>query len=253
MTLMRTSVVLIRSTLIPSAASDWNMRLATLVWLFMPTPKTESLATLGQCRGGGQPSNSACSAGDAELLASSCLGNGEGDVGVPLPAHALHDHVDDDARLGDLVEHLGGQPGDVGQPEHRHPGLRLVEADVLDDELLHFFHAGDDFRGVALAAAAARLGVAAGGPSGSLSSWNSPCTVRRASRAYSRATSTEILISLVVIMMMLMPRSARARNIRSATPGCVAMPRPDDRNLRHLVVAGVALAPSSLHARLPPP
>ncbi len=50
--------------------------------------------------------------------------------------------------------------------------------------------------------------------------------MRRASRAYSRATSTEILISLVVIMMMLMPLLGQARNIRSATPVCVAMPRP---------------------------
>ena len=71
MTLMRTSVVLIRSTLIPSAASDWKRRLATLVWLFMPTPKTESLATLGQWSGGGQPSNSACSLATRRLLGKS--------------------------------------------------------------------------------------------------------------------------------------------------------------------------------------
>ena len=146
---MRTSVVLISATLMPSAASAWNMRAATLVWLFMPTPNTDSLATRGQCIGGGQPSKSACSAATAQRLGQLGLGHGERDVGAPLPPHALHDHVDDHPRLGDLVEHLGGQPGNVRQPQHGDAGLRLVEADVLDDQLLHPFHAGDDIGGVA--------------------------------------------------------------------------------------------------------
>ena len=48
------------------------------------------------------------------------------------------------------------------------------------------------------------------------------------------------MISLVVIIWMLMPSSASARNIRSATPVCVAMPRPTTETLATLVVAGDA-------------
>ena len=46
-TFTRTSLVFIMSTLMPAAASDSNMRIATLVWLRMPMPETDSLATCG--------------------------------------------------------------------------------------------------------------------------------------------------------------------------------------------------------------
>ena len=85
-------------------------------------------------------------------------------------------------------------------------------------------------------------------PSGSLPRSNSAWTVRKASWAYSRATSTEILISLVVIIWMLMPFSARARNIRSATPGCVAMPRPTIEIFATSSSQSWPSAPSSLTA-----
>src|SRR4030067_1569024 len=51
----RTSLVLIMSTLMPASASDWNIRVATLVWLRMPVPETDNLATLGELVGGGGP------------------------------------------------------------------------------------------------------------------------------------------------------------------------------------------------------
>ena len=47
-TFTRTSLVLIISTLMPAAASDSNMRIATLVWLRMPMPETESFATFAE-------------------------------------------------------------------------------------------------------------------------------------------------------------------------------------------------------------
>ena len=85
-------------------------------------------------------------------------------------------------------------------------------------------------------------------PSGSFPKPNSAWTVRSASWACSRATSTEILISLVVIIWMLMPFSARARNIRSATPGWVVVCAEFARSCGHFcgglhtVGAGVRVA-----------
>jgi hypothetical protein len=59
-----------------------------------------------------------------------------------------------------------------------------------------------------------------------------------------RATSTEILMSLVVIMPMLTPASASAANICAATPVCVCI-RCHDRQLRRSVPCAPP-APSSL-------
>ena len=60
---------------------------------------------------------------------------------------------------------------------------------------------------------------------------NALWTARRAAAAEARSTSTLILISLVVIIWMLMPASARASNIVVATPVCVRMPRPTTETL----------------------
>jgi hypothetical protein len=57
------------------------------------------------------------------------------------------------------------------------------------------------------------------------------CTVRKASAAEARSTSTLILISLVVIIWMLMPAWAKASNIVVATPVWVFMPRPTTETL----------------------
>ena len=51
-------------------------------------------------------------------------------------------------------------------------------------------------------------------------------TSRSASKPCSRVTRAETLIWLVVIAWMLIFASARDRNMRSATPVWVAMPRP---------------------------
>ena len=45
----------------------------------------------------------------------------------------------------------------------------------------------------------------------------------------------------MVIIWMLMPASASARNICWATPGLRGHAQADDRNLRHVVVVTVAL------------
>ena len=95
----------------------------------MPTPKTESLATFGQCVGGGQPSDLA-RFGRRGALFEVLLRHGHRNVRPVLAADALHDHIDDNARLGQLVEDLGGQSRRVGQADERDPRLRLVEVDV---------------------------------------------------------------------------------------------------------------------------
>ncbi len=59
--------------------------------------------------------------------------------------------------------------------------------------------------------------------------WSSPnalCSARTASSMYFSSITTEILISEVEIIWMLMPSSARVRNILLAMPAWVRMPTP---------------------------
>ena len=44
-TFTQTSLVLTMAMAIAASANDWKMRAATPVWLFMPTPWTDNLAT----------------------------------------------------------------------------------------------------------------------------------------------------------------------------------------------------------------
>src|SRR5262249_51595931 len=55
---------------------------------------------------------------------------------------------------------------------------------------------------------------------------NPSCSTRTASSAYLASTATEILISEVEIIKMLMPSAARSSNILCATPACERMPTP---------------------------
>src|SRR5262249_37065423 len=55
---------------------------------------------------------------------------------------------------------------------------------------------------------------------------NASCSERTASSAYLASTTTEILISEVEIIWMLMPSRARTSNMRAAIPACVRMPTP---------------------------
>ena len=48
---------------------------------------------------------------------------------------ALHDHVDEDAGRGDLLEHAGGDPRPVGHAQDRDLGLAPVVGDAGDDDL----------------------------------------------------------------------------------------------------------------------
>ena len=65
---------------------------------------------------------------------------------MPLPAHALHDHVDHDALLGNLVEHLGRQPRRVGDLLERYPGTSHLchQADWLVGELSGRYDISDE-------------------------------------------------------------------------------------------------------------
>ena len=52
------------------------------------------------------------------------------------------------------------------------------------------------------------------------------CSARTASSTYLASTTTEILISEVEIIWMLMPSAASTSNMRAATPAWLRMPRP---------------------------
>ena len=67
------------------------------------------------------------------------------------------------------------------------------------------------------------------------------CTTRAASARSSPRTTTEMRISLVEIISMLMPATLSASNSVAETPECVRMPGADDRELADLVVVHEAL------------
>ena len=126
---------------------------------------------------------------------------------------------------GDGLEDAGRDARLIGHVEQRDLGLLFVERDAVDREVFHSLEAGDDVDGVEPlvdgGVFAERHAIA-----GALSSSNSVWTARRAASALSRVTRTETLISLVVIASRLILSSASTRNMRSATPLWVAMPRP---------------------------
>src|SRR6266481_3626786 len=65
--------------------------------------------------------------------------------------------------------------------------------------------------------------------------WSSPnalCSARTASSMYFSSITTEILISEVEIIWMLMPSSARVRNIWLAMPACVLIATPTTETLQ---------------------
>ena len=64
-------------------------------------------------------------------------GDGARDVGVPLFAGVLDDHVDVDVRVGQGAEDLGRHAGPVGHAAHGDPGLVGGVGDGSDDRALH--------------------------------------------------------------------------------------------------------------------
>src|SRR5262249_28006787 len=64
-------------------------------------------------------------------------GHGEREDRIPGDADVLHDHVYEDAGLGDGPEDARGVAGPVRDVEQGDPGLRLIELDPGDDEVLH--------------------------------------------------------------------------------------------------------------------
>ena len=118
-TFTRTSLVLIISTLIPAAASDSNMRIATAAWLRMPMPETDSFATRGALvtPAAADPLSHRPNQGDRAGQIG--LRHGEAQVRLAVAAEALHDHVDEDAGLGHRVENGRGDARPVGHAADR--------------------------------------------------------------------------------------------------------------------------------------
>src|SRR5574343_1388949 len=77
--------------------------------------------------------------------------------------------------------------------------------------------------------------------------WSRPkvrCRTRTASSRYFSSRTTEILISEVEIIWLLIPSSASAVNICEATPGCERMPTPTADTLQILLSPVTSRAPS---------
>ena len=77
------------------------------------------------------------------------------------------------------------------------------------------------------------------------SSSNALCRLRTASSMYFSSMTTEVLISEVEIIWMLMPSSLKVRNILLATPTWLRMPMPTMLTLQILVSPATSCAPSS--------
>ena len=132
-TLILTSLVLIRLMLIPRSASAANIRVATPVWVRMPTPTTESLASAGSTETSGMPAFwTASTARSADSLR-----HRERKQRVSVHRDVLDDHVDEHAGLADGAEDQRGVARPVRHVKERDPGLRLVEIDSADDQVFH--------------------------------------------------------------------------------------------------------------------
>ena len=146
MTEILISEVLISSMLMPASASAWKSVAATPLCVFMPTPTTESLA-ICSCTATSPPPIS-CNTGVERVhrLGRVALRHRERQVGHALAADVLHDHVDDDVRVGQGAEHAGGRARLVGDVADDDLGLVLVDGHAADDDLFHvgdfFFHEG---------------------------------------------------------------------------------------------------------------
>ena len=162
----------------------------------------------------------------------------EGDLRPPRIGQVLHDHVHDDAARRDRLEDARAIAGPVGQVEDGDAALVGVEQHVADDDVFHARQAMGDRRQVA---AGGRLRLTC--PDGGWKrTWPVPAGRPEPGRGFelerlmhgpqraltpsALSTSTEILMSPVVIIFMLTPAAARAANIFSATPVCVRMPVP---------------------------
>ena len=132
-TLILTSLVLIRFILIPRSARAANIRVATPVWVRMPTPTTESLARVGFHRNVGN----ARACGPLDRTLGRPLRHREGEQRISVHRHVLDDHIDKYARLADRAEHQCGITGPVRHVKERDPRLRLIEIDSRDDQVFH--------------------------------------------------------------------------------------------------------------------
>ena len=242
-------------TLIPASASARNIFSPTPVWVRSPMPTTDSLAMSSSKLNSAPGQLLEDLAEQEQALFQIGSRNGERKAGAAAVADVLHDHVDHHAPFGDGGEDFGRDAGNIGQMADRHARLGRVEADFADDDVFHRRQLGDDFaleigsacrlrrtaeigcadrrgRGVRLVQAESRRAR----PARPLSQW-------------SRLTSVEILISLVVIIPMLMPASASDRNIWAATPGVRSHSQADDGELRDI---GSVLDAAGPQVRRPP-
>src|SRR5512147_2128559 len=86
-------------------------------------------------------------------------------------------------------------------------------------------------------------GLASKCQAGACSRPNALCNARTANSMYLSSTTTEILISLVEIIWMLMPSSESVRNIRLAMPTCERMPMPTTETLAIFGSPTICFAP----------
>ena len=124
-TLILISLVVIIWMLIPAAARASNIVVATPVWVRMPRPTTETLATSASWVTPVAPISRAAASAARSVSAQVALGDGEADLGRPVGRHVLDDHVDDDVGRGDRAEERVDDARPVGHAEDRDPGLVL--------------------------------------------------------------------------------------------------------------------------------
>ena len=133
-TLIRTSLVLIKFTLMSRSARAANIRVATPVWVRIPTPTTDSLAKVGSTETSLTPALPHGKRGALGRFAR----HGERQQGIPVRTDVLHDHIHEHTGFGDRAEdprrvsrpvgHVEqGGPGPVTRrvPPRRSPGLPL--------------------------------------------------------------------------------------------------------------------------------
>src|SRR5262249_13710430 len=128
-------------------------------------------------------------------------------------------------RVAELQAARGAEKFLVARVRSGPPTLDVVDAEVV--EALDHAHLVVEREGDVLRLRA----VAQGGVVGldlSLCGhvMKASCSARTASSVYFSSMTTEILISEVEIIWMLIPSRASTSNIRDATPACVRMPMP---------------------------
>ncbi len=238
-TFTRTSVVLINSTLIPSLAKAAKQPAGhARCGSSCPRRRPKAWPPAGSRPAAGSPAaRPARGSRGCDFSRSPCGTVKEMFVRPSRPTFCTIMSTTTPA-CGHFVEDLGGQARHVGHGVDRHAGLRLVQGDVLDDQLFHLLHAGDHV--VRAAGGRRRRAALRNARRAPWPSSNSAWTVRRASRAYSRRHEHRNLdlaggdhLDVDALLGQRAEHPLGDARLRGHA-------QPDDRDLRHVVVAVVA-------------